>query len=315
MLSDDSKRKAVVPLPFPPDKLRCLLWFMQERQTIYIRRQAGKPFPWTADPILKDFRLENVYREQDRETVALRNWLRPYADHPNLWFACCMFRAINWSPTLQEIGFPEEWNPEKVLQVLQSRMARGLKTYTSAYRIHQRDKKTRPEATIGVYLDPLWKAVAAGNRPVWETGGPVSLESAHRWLGQFYGWGLGFLTYEAVTDLRHTRYLQNATDINTWANPGPGAARGICRLLGVDLETKISRPENIRYIRQVFRWIEQNRDRSTLPTLEMRDVEHSLCAYDKWRRAHERLRASQPVTLERFTPPRRNLFGGFVRSA
>src|SRR5580700_2427077 len=71
--------------------LRLLLWYMEERQTIYVKRQAGEPFPWTADPILKGRRLENVYREQDRETTWLReNWLEPYADHDNLWFAVCM---------------------------------------------------------------------------------------------------------------------------------------------------------------------------------------------------------------------------------
>ena len=40
----------------------------------------------------------------------------------------------------------------------------------------------------------------------------------------------GFMAYEVVTDLRHTKYLKNADDINTWANAGPGAVRGLNRI-------------------------------------------------------------------------------------
>ena len=44
-----------------------------------------------------------------------------------------------------------------------------------------------------------------------------------------------FMAYEVVTDLRHTHLLENATDIMTWANPGPGAMRGLNRLTGREL--------------------------------------------------------------------------------
>jgi hypothetical protein len=68
-------------------------------------------------------------------------------------------------------------------------------------------------------------------------------------------------------------------------------------------------------MRIAFRWLRKNRDRGILPTLEMRDVEHSLCAYDKWQRAHERLQAGSKPSLERFRlslPLVRNLFGEMV---
>jgi hypothetical protein len=295
----------------PSVNLNSLLEYMHERQRIYLRRTAREPRPWTDDPILRNYRLENVYRELDRQSKWLReNWREPYADHPNLWFACCMFRMINWNPTLAEIGFPERWQPWRVLAVMQLRMARGEKVYTSAYRIHQRGEKIKAKHTVAI-LNELWTAVAGGNRPTWETEQPVSLESAHSWLMQFPEWG-GFLAYEAITDLRHTRYLRSARDIYTWANPGPGAARGICRLLGVDLKTTIPRDRQIAFIREVFEWVKKHRDAKILPTLEMRDVEHSLCAFDKWRRAHERLQAGKPTGLERFHPIRRNLFGEVV---
>jgi hypothetical protein len=300
---------------FPPDRLRRLLGFMQMRQRVYLARQDGKPWPWTKDTVLRDYRLENVYREQDLQTTWLReHWLQPYARHPNLWFAACLFRQVNWSPTLAEIGFPEVWEPERVLKIMEARKARGEKVYTSAYMIPEHGEKSKPRYTVNRVLDPLWQAVATGNCPIWETAPSVSLESAHRWLHQFYGWGgeSGFLTYEAITDLRHTRYLCNAPDVYTWANPGPGAKRGICWLLGVAVKTRIPRFEQIRYMREAFDYLNQNRDPRILPTLEMRDVEHSLCAYDKWCRAHDCLKAGKRVSLELFRPPCRNLFGDYV---
>ena len=44
----------------------------------------------------------------------------------------------------------------------------------------------------------------------------------------FFG---GFHSYEIVTDLRHTYLLENASDINLWANIGPGCRRGLARII------------------------------------------------------------------------------------
>jgi hypothetical protein len=300
-----------------PKKCSRLLDFMHERQRIYIKRQRGDRFPWTDDEVLRAYRLENIYREQDRETIWLReNWREPYKDHPNLWFACCLFRSFNWSPTLAEVGFPLKWEPERVVRIAEARRTRGVKFYTSAFMAHSPlqgepgfKEKSKARYTVYATLDPLWKAAQDGNRPPWETCRGVTLEAAQQWLSQFVGWGDGFLTYEAVSNWRHTRYLRDAPDTQNWAHVGPGAEHGIERLVGVDgdWKTTISEPEQLRIMRSVFRWINRHRDRSILPTLEMRDIEHSLCAWFKFERAHERLAAGRPTGLERFQPPRRRL--------
>jgi pimeloyl-ACP methyl ester carboxylesterase len=158
--------------------------------------------------VLRDYRIENVYREQDRQTTWLReNWLHPYASHENVWFAVCMFRQINWSPTLAEIGFPRvEWEPEWAFRRMEARRRRGEKVHTSAYRIPEHGCKSKAEYTVYKVLDPLWKAVERGNRPPWETDGQVSLEAGQKWLAQFYGWGDGFLTYEVITERLRSAY-------------------------------------------------------------------------------------------------------------
>ena len=143
--------------------LKKLLYWMEERQRIYLHRRDGDPWPWTKDPILQRYRFCNTYREQDRETVWLReNWLKPYADHINLWFAVCMFRQINWSPALAEIGFPKTWDPRRVLRVMEARRARGEKLYTSAYMLPSGGDSSKAHYTVYTVLNPLWKAVESG---------------------------------------------------------------------------------------------------------------------------------------------------------
>src|SRR5262249_26560113 len=152
--------------------------------------------------------------------------------------------------------------------VMEARKRRGVKVYTSAYRIPQRNEKCKAVRTVKV-LDHLWNAVANdGYTLPWEDDEGISLSCAHKWLMQFPEWG-GFLAYEAVTDWRHTRYLCNAPDIRTWANAGPGASVGICRLMGVDLETKFLPGRQLEIMRETYRWVCENRDRRILPTLEM----------------------------------------------
>src|SRR4051812_18417786 len=67
--------------------LETFWWWINERHAIYLRRQAGQPFPWTTDAILQRYRFCNVFRELDTVTVWLRqNWREPFANHENLWF-------------------------------------------------------------------------------------------------------------------------------------------------------------------------------------------------------------------------------------
>lgn len=298
----------------PVRNLKKFLWFMEERQRVYLRRQAGEPYPWTSDPILRRFRFCNVYREQDRVTTFWRErWAKKYADHSNLWFAACLFRHINWPNTLEEIGFPKEWNPRKVLRILEKRKARGDKVYTSAYLLGGGNTKheTKVRYTVMTVLNPVWKWVekalpGTGRIAPWLTDGtddvPCTLREMFDWLCQFHGFGK-FLSYEIVTDLRHTRYLCNAPDIMTWANLGPGAQRGLNRLYERELNQSHPQAQLLEELLAIQEWVVKNRDSRVLPTIEPRDLEHSFCECDKLLRAKERLVQGRIIGLERFRHP------------
>ncbi|KKK73085.1 hypothetical protein LCGC14_2897370 [marine sediment metagenome] len=284
----------------------------RERYNIYLRRTSvdrltGKdePPPWTKDPIFLKYKFCNVFREQDKVTVWLReNWREPYADHPNLPFAMALARLINWPPTLEEIGFPKRWNPDKVLGVLHRRKDEGKKIYTGAYLLGSCPKgQERAIYLVHSVLSPLHQVVYA------PLNSNSTLKSTWEWFRSQRGIG-DFLAYEIVSDLRHTKYLRDAPDIMTWANAGPGALRGLTRLWGYQPKTRqisgyaFPKKNALEAMQTLLAKSQEQEARWGLhappwemPSWEMREVEHHLCEFDKY----ERIRLGQGV-LERFTP-------------
>jgi len=259
--------------------------YMIERHSIYERRAEGQPYPWTKDPILNEYSFCNVYRELDRVTIWIReNWREPYADHPNLPFAMAMARQINWPDTLEEIGFPEHWNPERIKAIMQGRLNRKEKVYTGAYMLTGTLGGTKVEQTIDKILTPLYEMPPRIINN--------SLEETWKRYLPYPGFS-GFMAYEVVTDLRHTKHLENAEDIMTWANPGPGAKRGLNRIHGRELEKNIPKKQLISEMKQLLDLCNM----APLP-LEMRDIEHCLCEFDKY----ERVRLGQGKPRAKYKP-------------
>ena len=92
-----------------------------------------------------------------------------------------------------------------------------------------------------------------------------------------------FMAYEVVTDWRHTFLGDEARDIMTWANPGPGAKRGLNRIYDRPLNKQIKSDINISEM-QVLLELSQEYLHGQVPNLEMRDIEHTLCEFDKYER-------------------------------
>lgn len=112
-----------------------------------------------------------------------------------------------------------------------------------------------------------------------------TLESTWEWLRKFPFLG-DFMAYEIVTDLRHTALLDKAPDIMTWANPGPGAMRGLNRINGRDLNKRLPKHVFVCEMRTILEESRyQERWPSVFPAWEMREVEHTLCEFDKYERA------------------------------
>ena len=102
----------------------------------------------------------------------------------------------------------------------------------------------------------------------------------------------------------HSRGVRSAptsarsTDIYTWANPGPGAVRGLSRIIDGAIGMRFSEED-------ANRWMRELQAQSPLylaeymPQLEMRDIEHTLCEFDKY----ERIRRGEGRPRNKFKRP------------
>lgn len=292
--------------------------FMRERHNIYLKRLAGWPGPWTDDVILQEGRFCNIFRELDTVTKWVdKNIRQPFADHPNLWIMLAIARYINWPPTLNLLmltgeggsrlypgAFPDDpaFDPTYLTKALEDIASTGAKVYTGAYMIRAESDPNKEwyswskhRYIAEIVIGRLWE-----DREViqdifdygWQNAKSdddalLTLQDAWNIFQKprYIGWG-PFMAYEVVTDMRHTRYLRDAPDIRMWANAGPGAIRGLNRLYGRDLNNHPKPEITNREMIVLMESLNANPSYwpAKWPRLEMRDVEHTLCEFDKYER-------------------------------
>ena len=76
-LANNPYAKALEGLHFD-DPVKAFFDFCREREAIRLRREAGEPRDnWTKDPVFQQGRFLNVFREDDRVTKALFQFVKP----------------------------------------------------------------------------------------------------------------------------------------------------------------------------------------------------------------------------------------------
>lgn len=250
-------------------------YWIDERERIRIAKEAGKPRPWTKDPILATYRFCNVRREDDAVTRWIaKNWRDPYVGHPNHTRAVLLARLINWPPTLHKIGFPETWNPNYIINMMQACEAQG-KAWSSAYIV-----STNGNAINKALYVVRDVATPLGNSPI-PANSLRYLQASHRALMRYNGLG-SFMAAQVIADLKNTpgHPLAEAEDWGIWAAPGPGSLRGLRYFFGGSL------PHNFLYsldamIEEVYPLVESEvKDRMC-----MQDWQNVMCEMSKYWRA------------------------------
>lgn len=258
--------------------------YAKERQRILLNRRMGQHPPWTKDPVLQQFSFCNIFREDDRTTEWFRKNIRDPLDHPDrrcraynnhrlIVLATVAFRWFNRIETgehIKDILLKDGWNEKKIRKAV-----KGLSPLiTGAYII-----MPRPGISMGKLDGICWDMERFKG-----IGQHTTLEAAHADLMRSPGMG-PFMAYEVITDLRHTHVLKNAADTMSWANPGPGAKRGLNWIFSD------YRPREAKNMQQVQLLLMQmlllfskfsSNWPSKWPKWDMRTVEHTLCEYDKY---------------------------------
>lgn len=257
------------------DTKRLMAHWINERHSIYLKKCRKEPKPWTTDPILQQYRFCNVYREMDKESVWIhRNWLYPNEAHPLLFVNMALARFINWSPTLEYIGYQYTWKPKQLKAKLKEREASGEKVWTGAYIVSTNGKKlNKIDYIVDVVLAPL---VAEGRNP--QQG--ESLEHYWKELIKFDGIG-SFMAAQIVADLKFARVMHKAPDWWDWAALGPGSIRGLNRMYNRDIKTHIPQKEGLAMMRNLLQDI-MPMLHSHVTEISMQDFQNCLCEFDKY---------------------------------
>lgn len=281
-------------------------YWINERHRIYLKKEAGEPWPWTEDPILQKYKFTNPFRENDRDTKWMRvNWDNPYLPPGDQLFNTAFFRLFGGIPFLDThrrmYGLVTDgWDTERTKQLARRMIENKEKVFTGAYIVtNQGLKLPKEEVVVDYFLKPIYEDRHVLAARAQET---KSLELYHRGLGAYPGFGGGgFMAYEVVTDSNH-QWLKDAADRYTWANAGPGAKRGLNRLHDRPLEDTRKRDWNAE-MQQLLSLAVLNLgehiigDPVTQPMVDMRMIEHSLCEWDKYERV--RLGQGTPRSLYR----------------
>ena len=257
-------------------------YWIKERTYIQERKDRGDPWPWTDDPILQEYKFTNAYRERDKTTVWFRQNIRdPLKFKPEVYMATVIFRWFNLIETGQTLlkhNLHIDWDPEKAYDVIIPQD----KWITGAYMIKSPTSKNKVRGICETITNVWNDRERFLDKCPWD-----SLQKMNTWLEGYPFLG-PFLASELATDFRHPFVGFRAFDILTWANAGPGAMRGLNRIYGRELT----------YTSKKHDWCAEMRELLTIAVIqqsldfELREIEHSLCEFDKYERV--RLKQGAP---------------------
>jgi|TARA_R110002167_G_scaffold55830_4_gene158553 hypothetical protein len=262
--------------------------FMKEREIIRLRKEDGEPYPWTTDPIFQTYKFTNVKRADDKTTRWFwKNVLEQNADKPKeqLLFHCALFRYFGTTEFAEAYGgWLDSWldDKETVRSIAKKRLKNSQRVFTGAYVItNQGIKAPKQDVVIDQFLTPLWHKLpdlvqVAEKTHSWQA---VALE-----MMKLKGFGgTGFMTKEVLQDALHTSVFERCVDRNTWCPVGPGAKRGINRVLG-NLHTAPLRFEKgLQVMKELFA-ARKTYWSGNYIELELHDIQFQLCEFDKYER-------------------------------
>lgn len=257
--------------------------FIVARHNIFKQRLQHFPKPWTDDPILKNYRFCNVYRDLDKVSLWIyKNWTIPNQRDKYLWFAMVMARLINWPESLQEIGYPTTANMQGRqgfhIGILNNKLKNGIKAFSGAYIVSTNGvEKDKPSYIFQNILQPMWDD---RDNPGFYS---KKLQEIYEHLRNYKGMG-SFLAGQVIADLKEAPRYQCDPDWWTFAVSGPGSRRGLNRVIGRPLTAGWN--ENVwkTKLLELREYINPMIERVDMAPLDAQNLQNCLCEFDKYER-------------------------------
>lgn len=140
-------------------------YWINERESIRQKREAGLPKPWSEDTIFQEWKFCNVFRQYDKQSRwLLENVIMPEHSLPSddglLLFNIYAFRAFNWYETYDLLRDVQtgwiQWNENNAKYILSNLVNSGHKLTSGAYMI--RGVQGRPKyESIPEVLTRIWE--------------------------------------------------------------------------------------------------------------------------------------------------------------
>jgi len=103
------------------DPVSAFFDFCRERENIRLARESGTPAPWTENPIFQKGRFLNVFREDDRGSIAILRFAKNLEqDFPTLIQALFFARWCNRQETLDKLSTNILSKPEELRKKLET---------------------------------------------------------------------------------------------------------------------------------------------------------------------------------------------------
>lgn len=297
---------------FWAESLKSFWSFVCERQSIWHKRVVEKrPPPWTDDPILRENRFTNVYRECDPGTdFLIQHILETKHDDKDKIFNVMLYRLIGRKETYERIGFQnvQTFNTENFANVLKDIRLRKESPFSGAYtvcsysQLGSSDKVENVAQVFGTLRDTFSSLFERITRS-------PSAQNAYEELRTAYGFGK-FLAYQVLVDLLYPLKCKHGVPIlpfhhDDWAIAGPGASRGIQILL---------RESNRASELAVMQWLRQNQrlefhrlglsfnyrndERGEPILLTLANIQNCLCEFYKY----SKIKAGTGRARRKFSP-------------
>jgi len=210
--------------------------FAAERHRIYEKRLAGDPQPWTADPILGQYKFTNVFRAADRVSQYLIREViynqTASTDAEEVVFRILLFKLFNsipaWEVPKAKFGIPtwRGFNEQAYAAELGQAWGNGAKIWNPAYMQKPQYREDLP-AKHERYLALLKYMMddRVGQKL-------VAAKSYRQAYGILRGYPLygDFLAMQHLTDINYSEVIDFGED--DFIVPGPGCYEGMEKCFG-----------------------------------------------------------------------------------
>ncbi len=290
---------------------------------IRLRKEAGLPFPYTEDEILRDYKFTNVRRFHDRTSNALREMFYMehfFDDRRSILMNAALFRYFGTAEFAEAVGWQDydDFDFDGIIECANNRFERKLRVFTGAYVItNQGISEPKQEVVVNYFLKALHKETPAILQCVQKTR---SWKEVVKLMSSINGFGgTGFMAKEILLDTMYTNFWSGINtpsdvtkvdfsypdDYTTWTPIGPGARRGAARVNGID---NVEGPEASSFLgngstkpTDTIKALVQLQERYwpiDYGELAPTDIQFQLCEFDKY----ERVRLGQGRPRSKYRP-------------